>query len=165
MTGEHPDWLVVERRDATLIVSIPHAGTDLLRFEPAFVSPWLARKDADWRLDELYDFVEPLGATLVRTRLSRSIIDVNQIQAALRSIPVKRRRNSSQPRPLMASRFIGPAEPRTQQKSPSADVFTSTPIMRRSPARSRASARSTSGWLCSTPTPFGQSSRACSTVN
>ena len=78
MTGEHPDWLVVERRDATLIVSIPHAGTDLLTFEPAFVSPWLARKDADWRLDELYDFVAPLGATLLRTRLSRSIIDVNR---------------------------------------------------------------------------------------
>jgi N-formylglutamate deformylase len=78
MTGERPDWLVVECRDAPLIVSIPHAGTDLLTFEAAFVSPWLARKDADWRLDELYDFVEPLGATLVRTRLSRSIIDVNR---------------------------------------------------------------------------------------
>jgi N-formylglutamate deformylase len=78
MTGERPDWLILERRDAPLIVSIPHAGTDLLTFEPDFVSPWLARKDADWRLDELYDFVEPLGATLVRTRLSRSIIDVNR---------------------------------------------------------------------------------------
>ena len=44
----------------------------------AFVNPWLARKDADWRLDKLYDFVAPLGATLVRTRLSRSIIDVNR---------------------------------------------------------------------------------------
>ena len=43
-----------------------------------FVDPWLARKDADWRLDELYDFVEPLGATVVRTNLSRSIIDVNR---------------------------------------------------------------------------------------
>ena len=78
MTAERPDWLIVERRDAPLIVSIPHAGTDLLGFEPAFVDPWLARKDADWRLDELYDFVAPLGATVVRTRLSRSIIDVNR---------------------------------------------------------------------------------------
>jgi N-formylglutamate deformylase len=78
MTSERPDWLIVERRDAPLIVSIPHAGTDLMTFEPAFVSPWLARKDADWRLDELYDFVAPLGATMVRTRLSRSIIDVNR---------------------------------------------------------------------------------------
>ena len=78
MTDGPPDWLIVERRDAPLIVSIPHAGTDLLAFESAFVDPWLARKDADWRLDELYDFAESLGATLLRTRLSRSIIDVNR---------------------------------------------------------------------------------------
>jgi N-formylglutamate deformylase len=75
---ERPDWIVLERRDAPLIVSIPHAGVDLLGFEPAFVNPWLARKDADWLLDELYDFVAPLGATVLRTRLSRSIIDVNR---------------------------------------------------------------------------------------
>jgi N-formylglutamate deformylase len=78
MTAGPPDWLIVDRRDAPLIVSIPHAGTELLGFEPAFVDPWLARKDADWRLDALYDFVASLGATLVRTRLSRSIIDVNR---------------------------------------------------------------------------------------
>jgi N-formylglutamate deformylase len=78
MIGERPEWLIVERRDSPLIVSIPHAGTDLLNFEPAFVDPWLARKDADWRLDALYDFVASLGATMVRTQLSRSIIDVNR---------------------------------------------------------------------------------------
>jgi N-formylglutamate deformylase len=78
MIAEAPDWLIVERRDAPLIVSIPHAETELLGFEPAFADPWLARKDADWRLDALYDFVAPLGATVVRTRLSRSIIDVNR---------------------------------------------------------------------------------------
>jgi N-formylglutamate deformylase len=78
MISGRPNWLIVERRDAPLIVSIPHAGTDLVGFEPAFADPWLARKDADWRLDELYDFVASLGATLVRTQLSRSIIDVNR---------------------------------------------------------------------------------------
>jgi formiminoglutamase len=78
MTAEHPDWLTVRRGDGPLVVSIPHAGVDLAGFEPAFVDPWLARKDADWRLDELYDFVDPLGATVVRTNLSRSVIDVNR---------------------------------------------------------------------------------------
>jgi N-formylglutamate deformylase len=78
MTSKRPDWLVVRRRDAPLLISIPHAGTELLGFEPAFVGPWIAGKDADWRLDELYDFVAPLGATVVGTRLSRSIIDVNR---------------------------------------------------------------------------------------
>src|SRR5271166_4254963 len=78
MTSERPDWLIVERGSAPLIVSIPHAGVSLVEFEQDFADPWLARKDADWRLEELYDFVELLGATVVRTRLSRSIIDVNR---------------------------------------------------------------------------------------
>src|SRR5208282_4846693 len=78
MTSERPDWLIVKRGPAPLIVSIPHAGVDLAEFEQDFADPWLARKDADWRLEELYDFVEPLGATLLHTRLSRSIIDVNR---------------------------------------------------------------------------------------
>ena len=51
---------------------------DLAGFEPRFVDPWLARKDADWRIEQLYDFAADLGATIVRTTLSRSIIDVNR---------------------------------------------------------------------------------------
>jgi N-formylglutamate deformylase len=78
MSGKRPDWLEVRRGKAPLIVSIPHGGVELRDYEPRFVSPWLARMDADWRLDELYDFVGALGATLVRTGLSRSIIDVNR---------------------------------------------------------------------------------------
>jgi formiminoglutamase len=72
------DWLIVARRAAPLIVSIPHAGVELGDHEPRFVSPWLARKDADWRLGELYEFAGALGATVVRTELSRSLIDVNR---------------------------------------------------------------------------------------
>jgi formiminoglutamase len=78
MGGEKLDWLIVERRASPRIVSIPHAGDELGAFEPRFVSPWLARKDADWRIDELYDFAAALGAITVRTRPSRSIIDVNR---------------------------------------------------------------------------------------
>lgn len=77
MTGT-PDWLVVARAEAPLIVSVPHAGTALGAFEPRFVSPWLARKDADWWVEDLYDFAGALGATFVRTKLSRSLIDVNR---------------------------------------------------------------------------------------
>ena len=78
MIYERPDWLIVRRGSAPLIVSIPHAGIDLLEWEQDFVDPWLARKDADWRIEELYDFAQSLGATVVRTELSRSIIDVNR---------------------------------------------------------------------------------------
>ena len=76
--SERPAWLTVRRGDAPLIVSIPHAGADLGAFEPRFADPWLARKDADWRLEELYDFLDSLDATMVRTSLSRSIVDVNR---------------------------------------------------------------------------------------
>ncbi len=76
--SERPDWLIVEEREAPLIVSIPHAGDELREFEPRFVDPWLARKDADWRLEQLYAYAADLGATIVRTKLSRSIIDVNR---------------------------------------------------------------------------------------
>lgn len=73
-----PDWLVVARGEAPLIVSIPHAGIELGAYAPRFVGPWLARKDADWWMPELYDFAGALGATIVRTTLSRSLIDVNR---------------------------------------------------------------------------------------
>jgi N-formylglutamate deformylase len=78
MMSGHPDWLRVKRGSAPLVVSIPHTGVDLAEFEQAFVDPWLPRKDTDWRIESLYNFVEQLGATVVRTRLSRSIIDVNR---------------------------------------------------------------------------------------
>jgi formiminoglutamase len=73
------DWLEVRQGDAPLVVSFPHTGTDLpAEFEPRLVSPWLARMDADWWVDRLYDFAPGLGATIVRTRISRTVIDVNR---------------------------------------------------------------------------------------
>lgn len=73
-----PDWLSITRGDAPLLLSIPHSGTELLHYEPRFVSPWLARRDADWWIAELYAFAAQLGATIVRTAVSRSVIDVNR---------------------------------------------------------------------------------------
>ncbi|SEK94953.1 formiminoglutamase [Pseudoxanthomonas sp. GM95] len=73
------DWLQVHRGEAPLIVSFPHTGTELpAELEDQFVSPWLARRDADWYVHQLYDFVRALGATTVRTAISRSVIDVNR---------------------------------------------------------------------------------------
>ena len=73
------DWLTVTRGDAPLVVSFPHTGTDIpAEFESKLVSPWLSRKDADWWIDRLYDFVREMGATTVRTSISRTVIDVNR---------------------------------------------------------------------------------------
>ena len=72
-------WLEVRRGAAPVIVSIPHAGTEIPpHLSGRFASLWLARRDADWWVDELYSFADALGATVVRTRLSRSVIDVNR---------------------------------------------------------------------------------------
>jgi len=73
------DQLEIRRGDAPLIVAFPHTGTELpADVADAFVSPWRARRDADWWIDRLYAFAHDLGATTVRTRVSRSVIDVNR---------------------------------------------------------------------------------------
>jgi len=73
------NWLEVERRDAPLIVAFPHTGTAIpAELEGRFVSGGLARHDTDWWVHRLYDFVADLGATTVRTGMSRSVIDVNR---------------------------------------------------------------------------------------
>lgn len=79
MSASGTDWLEVTRGPEPLVVSVPHTGTDI----PAdilarLVSPWLARKDTDWHVERLYDFAAALGATVIRTRLSRTVIDVNR---------------------------------------------------------------------------------------
>jgi formiminoglutamase len=73
------DWLEISQGTAPLVLSIPHAGTEIPEsYQPALRSLWLARKDADWWLPQLYEFAEELGATIIRTHISRTIIDVNR---------------------------------------------------------------------------------------
>ena len=73
-----PDWLTVHKGRAPLVVSIPHAGVALQDVEPALSSAWLARKDADWWIPNLYAFAAELGASVVRTEISRTVIDMNR---------------------------------------------------------------------------------------
>ncbi|MHC9014687.1 N-formylglutamate deformylase [Stenotrophomonas bentonitica] len=75
----HPDWLQIHRGDAPLIVSFPHTGTELPDALAAqFISPWLARRDADWWVHDLYAFAQQMGATTIRSAVSRSVIDLNR---------------------------------------------------------------------------------------
>ena len=77
--SDGPDWLTIVRGGAPLVVSLPHTGTDIpAEYESGLVSPWLARKDADWWIERLYDFAVGLGATVIRTSISRTVIDVNR---------------------------------------------------------------------------------------
>ncbi|RFB78625.1 N-formylglutamate deformylase [Methylovirgula sp. 4M-Z18] len=73
------EWLQITRGDAPLIVSVPHTGTTIPDSTMQhLVSPWLARKDCDWWIEQLYGFAKHLGATWIRTNISRTVIDVNR---------------------------------------------------------------------------------------
>ena len=72
-------WLEIHSGDAPLLLSLPHTGVEIPpAIEARLTSPWLARKDCDWWVDQLYAFAVELGATVVRTRISRTVIDVNR---------------------------------------------------------------------------------------
>lgn len=74
-----PDWLQLQRGDAPLLLSLPHTGTRIPdEIAASLVSPALARVDTDWWVHRLYGFAKDLGATLLRTDISRSAIDVNR---------------------------------------------------------------------------------------
>jgi len=80
MIGEvRAPWLTVRRGAAPLLLCMPHTGTNI---PPAIAgslgSAWLARKDTDWWIERLYGFAEDLDASIVRTAISRTVIDPNR---------------------------------------------------------------------------------------
>lgn len=82
------NWLTVHRGGEPLVLSFPHTGTDIpAELEPRLASGWLARKDTDWWIDKLYDFASELGATMVHTSISRTLIDVNRDPAGVSLYP------------------------------------------------------------------------------
>ncbi|MFM9935654.1 MAG: N-formylglutamate deformylase [Novosphingobium sp.] len=70
------DILDIHRGDLPLIIAFPHGGSDLAGLE--FASPWAARLDADWWIAEVHAFARAMGATMIATRISRSVIDCNR---------------------------------------------------------------------------------------
>jgi N-formylglutamate deformylase len=76
---DRPAWLQVTEGAAPLLLSMPHSGTEIPQAVAAGLrDPFLATCDTDWWLDRLYDFGATLGATVVRTTLSRTVVDPNR---------------------------------------------------------------------------------------
>jgi len=70
---------VFNRGTAPLLVSMPHIGTDIppeLRGD--YVPRALTLEDTDWRLDRVYNCLPALGASVLRPRYSRYVIDLNR---------------------------------------------------------------------------------------
>lgn len=82
------DWLTVTRGDAPMIISVPHAGTDIpAEIWPALCDRIVAVSDADFFVDRLYDFAATRGVTLIMTAISRTVIDVNRDPAGVSLYP------------------------------------------------------------------------------
>ena len=64
---------------APLLVSFPHAGTEIPDDIAARMTPEaLQRADVDWHLPQLYSFVRSMGATTIAARFARHVIDLNR---------------------------------------------------------------------------------------
>ena len=62
-----------------MLVSMPHAGTDIPDDVAATMAPCAAsRADTDWHLPELYGFLEEMGVSTISARWSRYLIDLNR---------------------------------------------------------------------------------------
>jgi N-formylglutamate deformylase len=69
----------IHRGTAPLLVSMPHTGTEIpagLRGD--YVPRALAVEDTDWHLPRLYNCLPVLGASVLRPRYSRYVIDLNR---------------------------------------------------------------------------------------
>jgi len=72
-------WLTLRQGSGPLLLCMPHTGTTIPpEIESRLVSPWLARKDTDWWIEQLYAFGADLDASVVRTGISRTVIDCNR---------------------------------------------------------------------------------------
>jgi N-formylglutamate deformylase len=70
---------LLNRGSTPLLVSMPHTGTDIpedLRGD--YVARALAVEDTDWHLPRLYNCLPALGASVLRPRYSRYVIDLNR---------------------------------------------------------------------------------------
>lgn len=77
--SEPAEWLHVSRGEAPLLLSLPHTGTQIPDdIAGQLRSTTLALVDTDCWVEKLYDFAPAMGVTVVRTTLSRTVIDVNR---------------------------------------------------------------------------------------
>jgi N-formylglutamate deformylase len=67
------------RGSAPLVVSFPHAGTEIPPELAERMTPQaLQRADVDWHLPQLYAFAAGLGATTIAARFARHVVDLNR---------------------------------------------------------------------------------------
>jgi formiminoglutamase len=72
-------FLNVTRGDGPLVLSMPHGGRTIPpEIAARMTAEGLGVPDTDWWIDRLYGFASSLNASVVRTGISRYVIDVNR---------------------------------------------------------------------------------------
>lgn len=81
---KHPDWLTVEAPPdgprTPLVVSVPHSGVWIPADDdsPYALDPTSLMKDGDLHVDRLFAGAFERGATVIRTSVSRFVVDLNR---------------------------------------------------------------------------------------
>jgi N-formylglutamate deformylase len=75
------DTFTLERGTAPLLVSVPHDGSEI----PADLAARMTQRartapDTDWHVARLYEVARELGASILRPRYSRYVVDLNRPQ-------------------------------------------------------------------------------------
>ena len=120
MTEQHDtDVFTLLQGSAPLLVSVPHAGTELPADQlPRYHARAQHVEDTDWFLDRLYRFAhDELGASLLLPRYSRYLIDLNRPSE---NTPMYAGRNNTELCPLR--HFTGEALYREGQAPDQAEI-------------------------------------------
>ena len=73
------DICSLHRGTVPLLISLPHDGEELPSDVLARLTPDARRlPDTDWHVGQLYDFARELGASILRPRYSRYLVDLNR---------------------------------------------------------------------------------------
>lgn len=78
------DVYSLTRGESPLVVSMPHSGTELAYemihddWGKVITDEAYGIPDTDWHIPQLYDFIEPMGASVIRASYSRYVVDLNR---------------------------------------------------------------------------------------
>ena len=79
MSPHNPPAFRLQQGRVPLLVSMPHIGIHIpLDLQSSFVPQALQVEDTDWHLDQLYNFLGDIGASVLMPSTSRYVIDLNR---------------------------------------------------------------------------------------
>ena len=74
-----PSTYALQCGTTPLVLSLPHIGVEIPEaLKSRYVDRALAVEDTDWHLEKLYEFALALGASVIKPKFSRYVVDLNR---------------------------------------------------------------------------------------